>query len=143
MSTTTKNGKGTPGATTQNNNNGQDKTTPANTSTPAAAAVVTPQLSAIEKQMQFFDGLATLVKMKRSFERHKRAIEDLVFPDEELAKFETDERYGIRVEIHDANRKEYTINNPRLVKDMQEFLMAKLTTRIAEVEEKILNYGTV
>ncbi len=143
MSTTTKNGvKGTQGVNaSQTKTNG---TTANGTAAPkmnGKEAEAPAKLTPIEEQLKFFDGLGRLVSFKRRYEAHRKALAELAMPDEELAKFETDRRHGIRVVIHADDGADYEINNPKLVQEVQQFLIGTLDRKIAEYNNKIIEYG--
>ena len=116
-------------------------TTPKTEEKPAVPKVNGFKQKTIEEQMKFFDGLATLVNIKRRCETHKQAISDMSFPDEELTKFETEKRYGIRITLHGDDNDDYVINNPKLVKEVQTYLLNVIDGKIAEYDEKITLYG--
>ncbi len=108
---------------------------------PIASPVLNGKPKTIEEQMKYFDGLAILVSIKRRFETHREAVVELTISEEELVKFETEKRYGVRISLHDESNNEYAINNAKLVKDVQTYLLNLLNARIEEYDQKIMLYG--
>lgn len=95
----------------------------------------------LEQQINHFLGLEKLVNTRRKFETHLKKVKTITIDDEDLQKFETGNNYGIRIELHDDNRNEYNITNPRLVKEMQEHLVKLITNKLEEYDHLILTYG--
>lgn len=126
---------------------GEEKPT-GNEPTPPVAPVVveTPAMSeppkpkTLDEQLQFFLGLERLVNIRRRFEHHLAAVNELVIEDEDLTKFETGNRNGIRIELVDGEGNSYAMTNPRLVKDMHTHLVSVLEGKIEECNAKILTY---
>ena len=142
MNTTTKKEvKGTQGATTSLTK----KTEPARNGTAVNGELQketsTTKSKTIEEQMKYFDGLSSLVSIKRRFETHKEALLELTISDEELVKFETEKHHGLRIILRDENNHTYEINHPKLVKDVKGFLLTTLDGKITEYNQKIMLYG--
>ena len=102
-----------------------------------------PKPKTLDEQLQFFLGLERLVNIRRRFEHHLEAVNELTIEDEELAKFETNNRHGIRIELYDSEGNSYSITNPRLVKDMHTHLVNVLQGKIDECNAQILTYGEI
>lgn len=102
---------------------------------------VAPWPKTLQEQITFFLGLEKLMNVRRRLETHLEAVQELEIADEELAKFETGNTYGVRIELHDSKHGEYNITNPRLVKEMQNHLISLLETKIEEHDTQILTYG--
>lgn len=140
MTTAKVQGKDVQGTDTQKNNNkGANQTT-------TAVAEAKPQtkeeaMKSLEEQIQHFLGLERLVNIRRRFEAHLETVKGLEVADEDLAKFETGDGYGVRIELHDSHRREYVITNPRLVREMQSHLVGLLEGKIGEYNEQIITYG--
>lgn len=113
----------------------EEKTTPK-----AEEKPVREEPKTLQEQITFFLGLEKLMNVRRRLETHLEAVQALEIEDEELTKFETGNNYGIRIELHDSNRKEYNITNPRLVKEMQNHLISLLEAKIEEHDKQILTY---
>ena len=161
MATPNKNGNGAKEVTPATNNkpmtNGKT-TTPAKVEPPKGeekpkaeekpapvvvelTAAQQPQPKTLDEQIQFFLGLERLVNIRRRFEHHLEAVNQLVIEDEELTKFETGNRHGIRIELYDSEGNTYSITNPRLVKEMHTHLVSVLQGKIDECNGQILTYG--
>lgn len=94
----------------------------------------------LEEQQKYFDGLYTLTSMRGRYEYHKKAINRITVEDEETEQFET--KFGrLAITIKDNNGGQYEIQHPYLIKLTCEFLATHFDTKIAECEDKILNYG--
>ena len=121
----------------------EEKTTPKAVEPPKTETQETPpqKPKTLEEQINFFLGLEKLMNVRRRLETHLEAVQELEIEDEELTKFETGNNYGIRIELHDNNRREYNITNPRLVKEMQSHLISLLEAKIEEHDKQILTYG--
>ena len=164
MTTPKTNGNGAKEVTpaTTNKTNGKTTTTgdnkpkaeekPAATVTPKAeekaAPVVAetpteqpPKPKTLDEQLQFFLGLERLVNIRRRFEHHLEAVNELTIEDEELTKFETNNRHGIRIELYDSEGNSYSMTNPRLVKEMHAHLVSVLQGKIDDCNGEILTYG--
>jgi hypothetical protein len=100
-----------------------------------------PTSKTLDEQLQFFLGLERLVNIRRRFEAHLEVVKALEIEDEDLTKFETGNNYGVRIELHDNNRREYNITNPRIVKEMQNHLLGLLEGKINDYNTQILTYG--
>lgn len=152
MTTTTKKeGKGTQGvnasqtkaATPASAKPANGTTVPAKTGTVAIPLhKPTGKPQSIEEQMKFFDGLASLVSIKRRFEAHREAILELHVSDEELAKFGAEKRTVAKILLIDESDNEYAITNPLLVQETQEYLVTTLDRRIDECDRKIMAYAS-
>lgn len=154
MNTNKTNNKGgakevaTPKTNNTNTNNKTKETKPTKTAimpTPKEEEKETPkqqpQPKTLEQQINHFLGLEKLVNTRRKFETHLKKVKTITIDDEDLQKFETGNNYGIRIELHDDNRNEYNITNPRLVKEMQEHLVKLITNKLEEYDHLILTYG--
>ena len=126
----------------------EEKTTPKAEETPKkeepkaeAQETQLKEPKTLQEQITFFLGLEKLMNIRRRLETHLEAVQELEIEDEELTKFETGNNYGIRIELHDNNRREYNITNPRLVKEMQSHLVRLLEAKIEEHDIQILAYG--
>ena len=95
----------------------------------------------LDEQLQFFLGLERLVNIRRRFEHHLEAVNELTIEDEELTKFETNNRHGIRIELYDSEGNSYSMTNPRLVKEMHSHLVSVLQGKIDDCNTQILTYG--
>jgi hypothetical protein len=100
-----------------------------------------PKPKTLDEQLQFFLGLERLVNIRRRFEHHLEAVNELTIEDEELTKFETGNRHGIRIELHDSEGNSYSMTNPRLVKEMHTHLVEVLQGKIDDCNTQILTYG--
>lgn len=113
--------------------------TPVTAETPVAPEP--PKLKTLDEQIEFFLGLERLVNIRRRFEHHLEAVNQLTIEDEELTKFETNNKYGIRIELYDSDGSSYSMTNPRLVKEMHTHLVSVLQGKIDECNDQILTYG--
>lgn len=127
---------------------GEDKPTGNEPTPPIALPVVEkpaapepPKPITLEEQINYFLGLEKLVNIRRRFETHLEAVNSLEIEEDELAKFETGNNYGVRIELHDSKRREYNITNPKLVKEMLVHLASLLEGKINEYDQQILTYG--
>ena len=100
-----------------------------------------PKPKTLDEQLQFFLGLERLVNIRRRFEHHLEAVNELTIEDEELTKFETNNRHGIRIELYDSEGNSYSMTNPRLVKEMHAHLVEVLQGKIDDCNAQILTYG--
>lgn len=148
MTTPKNNGKGTQGVTTQpTNNNGKAVNAAAVDTTkkeeqPAGPkAEPTPAPKTLEEQRRYFDGLYRLTTMRGRYEEHKAAIEDMVVSEDDLKEFEVGRHYNIGITITDSYNTKYEVKHPYLVKLLCEFIASHFDQKIAECEDKILNYG--
>ncbi len=127
--------------TTKKEDKGIQGMTTSQTKTNGEATATKTAPKTVEEQMKFFDGLSQLVGIKRRFEKHREAVAKLVVPTEALEQFDTDRRYNVGITLHDDAGNEYEIINPKLLKEMQEHLLATLDTKLVEFDQKIMEYG--
>ena len=99
------------------------------------------QSPTIEQQISYFEGLEILVNKCRRLEGHKAAVAVIDLDEDELNQFENNNNYGPRIALHDSNRNEYVVRNPRLLAEMKEFLLDRLSVKIDEIQTQILTYG--
>ncbi|KAB2879752.1 hypothetical protein F9K33_07920 [bacterium] len=124
---------------------GDEKPTGSEPTPPVTAETTTtpepPKPKTLDEQLQFFLGLERLVNIRRRFEHHLEAVNELTIEDEELTKFETGNKHGIRIELFDSEGNSYSMTNPRLVKEMHAHLVSVLQGKIDECNAEILTYG--
>lgn len=101
-----------------------------------------PQPKTLEEQINHFLGLEKLMNIKRKLNTHLEKVSALTIEDEELKKFETGNKYGVRIELHDDERNEYSITNPRLVKELQEHLIKLIEEKIEDYNTQIINFNS-
>lgn len=140
------NGKNTPATVVPPK--GEEKSTDSEPTLPVVLPVVEkpaasepPKPKTLEEQINYFLGLEKLVNIRRRFETHLEAVNSLEIEEDELAKFETGNNYGVRIELHDSKRREYNITNPKLVKEMLTHLASLLEDKINQYDQQILTYG--
>lgn len=146
--TTTNKGTNTPGVNNPKNNEVVKTTVQPETKKVEETAVVDekamvplPKLpKTISEQLAYFEGLESLVNQKRKLEKHHKAVTGLKLTNAELDKFEHD-GHGLQIRLLDGQHNEYAIANPRLVKEMRDYLLNVLSAKVAELEERILNYS--
>lgn len=110
---------------------------------PVVAPKVEQQQRSLDEQINYYLGLERLVNIVRRFEKHLEAVQAIEVQEEELTQFETGNNYGVRIELCDSSRREYCITNPRLVKEMQDYLEQLLQNKIDEYNTQILNYDQI
>lgn len=138
--TTKTTGNGNAGVTTQPKNGAAVKPTTGQPKQLTEAEKADLERKArLEEQQKYFDGLTNLTSMRGRYEYHKKAVNRLTIDDEEMEQFETKMgRLGII--IKDSNGGSYDIQHPYLVKLVCEFITNHFDQKIAECEDKILNY---
>lgn len=94
----------------------------------------------LDEQIQYFLGLERLVNIRRRLEHHLEAVSELEIPEEDLTKFEAAKNSNVSIILYDGNRRQYEINNPRLVKEMRDHLAHLLETKISDYNTQILTY---
>lgn len=132
------NGNGTQGGTTQPKNGTAVKANPTKQLTEAEKAELERKIQ-LEEQQRHFDGLYKLTSMRKRYEEHKTAVNNITEYD--VKEFEGDRYSNLAITIEDEHRNKYEIKHPYLVKLTCEFLSAHFDHKIAECEDKILNYG--
>ena len=140
MSNTKNNGKAPVAEATA-----KTETAPQSTISEATPTLQTAELAkkspTIEQQINFFEGLEILVNMCRRLEGHKAAVAVIDLEEDELNQFENTNNYGPRIALYDSNRNEYVVRNPRLLAEMKDFLLSRLSVKIDEIQSQILAYG--
>lgn len=137
----TNNAKNTSAKATTTPKSEEKKADPKASPTPPKVVEMPPKPKTLKEQIEFFLGLEKLMNIRRRFETHLEAVQALDIEDEELKQFETGNTYGVRIELHDSQRREYNITNPRLVQEMQNHLISLLEGKIKDHDHQILTYG--
>lgn len=134
------NGNGTQGGTTQpKNGTAVNKAVPRQLT--EAEKVEMERQAQLAEQQKHFDGLYRLTTMRQRYADHKEAVQDLTITEDELKQFEVEKYNSLGIAITDARGVKYEIKHPYLVQLVCEFVATHFDHKVAECEEKILNYG--
>ncbi|MGV3598062.1 MAG: hypothetical protein ACO1PI_09345 [Bacteroidota bacterium] len=95
----------------------------------------------LEEQRRYFDGLYRLTTMRERYEEHRQAVKNITVAPDELEQFEANRFSNLAITIEDDRNNQYAIKHPLLVKLVADFVIAHFDQKIAECEDKILNYG--
>jgi hypothetical protein len=96
----------------------------------------------IEDHIKHFDGLAQLVTMKRRVEKHRDKVRDLEVSDVDIADYDAGKAAIACITLCDDQGREYEIDHPLLVKEVQRFIGNSLDRKITDYDQKIMAYAS-